>query len=160
MTRIDVSKKTIKLTIDAAGLNNLLVPADPGSGSLEPTDNRQCVELTIAGQFLRCGKEVRLIIGNDDKANIDKRLLREIVQARKWFEDLSSGRASSIAELARKSGCNAAHVSRRISLVFLAPDITELIVSGTQPLTLTTERLKQACPLPVSWDDQRALLLD
>jgi site-specific DNA recombinase len=158
--RIDVSKKTIKLKIDAAALNNLLVPTDPGSRPLGPSDDQHCVELIIAGQFLRCGKEVRLIIGNDDKANIDKRLLREIVQARKWFDDLSSGRANGIAELARRSGCNAAHVSRRISLAFLAPDVTNLIVSGTQPLSLTPERLKQACPLPVSWDDQRALLLD
>ena len=119
-----------------------------------------CVELTIAGQFLRCGKEVRLVIGNDDQAKIDKRLLREIVQARQWFADLSLGRINSIADLARKSGCNAAYVSRRISLAFLAPDVTRLIVSGMHPLSLTPERIKQACPLPVSWDDQRVLLLD
>lgn len=115
----------------------------------------------IAGQFLRCRKEVRLVIGNDTDphAKIDKRLVREIVQARQWFADLIAGRASGIADLARRSACNAAHVSRRISLAFLAPDITEMIVSGTQPLELTPERLKQACPLPVSWDEQRALLL-
>lgn len=160
VNRIDVSKKIIKLTVDAAALINLLVPAESGSDPLEPMERQHCVELIIAGQFLRCGKEVRLVIGNDDKAKIDKRLLREVVQSRKWFEDLSSGRISSIAELARKSGCNAAHVSRRISLAFLAPHVTNLIVSGTQPLSLTPERLKQACPLPVSWDDQRALLLD
>ena len=159
MTRIDVSKKTIKLTIDAAALINFLVPTESSSDPLELMEGH-CVELTIAGQFLRCGKEVRLVIGNDDEAKINKRLLRDIVQARKWFEDLSSGRASGIAELARRSGCNAAHVSRRISLAFLAPDVTNLIVSGTQPLSLTPERLKQACPLPVSWDDQRALLVD
>ena len=120
-----------------------------------------CVDLVIAGQFLRCGKEVRLVIGNDsdNEIRVNKRLIREIVQARKWFEDLANGRASGIADLARHSACNAAHVSRRISLAFLTPDITEMIVSGTQPMTLTTERLRQACPLPVSWDDQLALLL-
>ena len=160
VTRIDVSKKTIKLTIDAEALITLLGLTEFGSDPLEPLHGQDRVELTIAGQFLRCGKEVRLVIGNDSKAKIDKRLLREIVQARQWFENLSSGRISNIAELARKSGCNAAHVSRRISLAFLTPDVTSLIVSGTQPLSLTPERLKQACPLPVSWDDQRALLLD
>jgi len=49
-------------------------------------------------------------------------------------------------------------VSRRISLAFLAPDIVEQIMSGTKPLEITPERLKQVCPLPVSWDEQRALL--
>ena len=97
--------------------------------------------------------------GTDPHAKIDKRLTREIVLARQWFADLIAGRASGIADLARRSACNAAHVSRRISLAFLASDITEMIVSGAQPLELTPERLKRACPLPVSWDEQRALLL-
>jgi len=160
VTRINVSKKTIKLTIDAAALINLLVPAESSADPLVPMEGSNCVVLSIAGQFLRCGKEVRLVIGNDYNGKIDKRLMREIVQARQWFADLSSGRISSIADLARKSGCNAAHVSRRISLALLAPDVTNLIVSGTQPLSLTPERLKHACPLPVSWEEQRALLLD
>ncbi len=87
------------------------------------------------------------------------RLIRDIVQARQWLADLIGGRASGIADLARRSACNAAHVSRRISLALLAPDVVEMILSGTQPVQLTPERLKQACPLPVSWDEQRALLL-
>ncbi len=156
--RIDIDKKLIKLTLKAASLKCHLIPPDTKRPA--HTTNKQYIELIIAGQFLRCGKQVRLIICDDDiKPTPDTSLIREIVQAHRWFEDLSRGHASSIAELARKSGCNAAHVSRRISLALLAPDITELILSGTQPPELTPERLKRACPLPTSWDEQRALLL-
>ena len=147
------------MSIDIAAVHHHLVPPDHDPPQLAPAE--QYFDLVIAGQFLRCGKEVRLVIGNDteSRVKIDKRLIREIVQARQWFADLVAGRASGIADLARRSACNAAHVSRRISLAFLAPDITEMIVSGAQPLELTPEHLKQACPLPVSWDEQRALLL-
>ena len=157
--RVEVGKKVIKVSIDIAAVHQHLVP--PNHDSLQFTPVEQLAEVVIAGQFLRCGKEVRLVIGGDTeaRANIDKRFIREIVQARRWFADLAAGRASGIADLARRSGCNAAHVSRRISLAFLAPDVTEMILSGTQPLELTPERLKQACPLPVSWDEQRTLLL-
>ena len=157
--RIEVGKKVIKVSIDIAALHQHLVPPDHDPLQFSPVE--QLADLVIAGQFLRCGKEVRLVIGNDTeaRANVDKRLIREIVQARHWFADLVAGHASGIADLARRSACNAAHVSRRISLAFLAPDVTEMILSGTQPLELTPERLKQACPLPVSWDEQRALLL-
>lgn len=103
------------------------------------------------------------MIGNDDGncAGVDDHLLREIIQARRWFDDLANGQAASVTELARPSGISALYISKKISLAFLAPDITETIVSGTQPISLTPEALKRACPLsfPVSWDEQRAKLL-
>jgi site-specific DNA recombinase len=86
-------------------------------------------------------------------------LIKEILRAQTWFDDLACGRAKSIAELARRSQFNVAHVSRRITLAFLAPKIVESIIAGTQPILLTIERLGKACPLPVSWDEQSALLL-
>ena len=157
--RIEVGKKAIKVLIDTIALLHHLVPNAPDPSQFETQE--QIVELSITGEFLRCGKQVHLVIGgkSENDATIDERLIREIVQARKWFGDLATGRASSIAELARRSSCDTAHVSRRMSLAFLAPDIITHIASGTQPIRLTPERLKQVCPLPVSWDDQRALLL-
>lgn len=157
--RIEVDKKSIKVSIDAEKLQRLLVETEGDLAAFAPVE--PVLDVKIAAQFLRCGKEVRLIIGNTTNAslNIDKRLVREIVQARHWFEDLKAGRAEGIADVARRSKCSAAHVSRRISLAFMAPDIVEKIMFGSQPLKLTPERLKKACPLPVSWDEQRALLL-
>ncbi len=156
--RVEVGKKVIKVSIDIVVLHHHLVPTDHDPPQLAPA--AQNFDLVIRGQFLRCGKEVRLVIGSDTeaRANIDKRLIREIVQAGRWFADIAAGRASGITDLARRSACNAADVSRRISLAFLAPDVVEMILSGIQHLELTPERLKQACPLPVSWDEQRALL--
>ena len=157
--RIEVDKKTHQ-GLDRSGRG---APDSRSTvGDTSQTDpSEKLFDLIIAGQFLRCGKQVRLVIGggSDDHSQIDKRLIRDIVQARQWFADLIGGRASGIADLARRSACNAAHVSRQISLALLAPDIVEMILAGTQPVQLTPERLKQACPLPVSWDEQRALLL-
>ena len=44
-----------------------------------------------------------------------------------------------------------------ISLAFLAPDIVETIIDGMQPMSLTPEGLKKACPLPASWEEQHAV---
>jgi hypothetical protein len=43
-------------------------------------------------------------------------------------------------------------------LAFLAPDITEAILEGTQPIELSLDRLLSAMPLPLDWDAQRAAL--
>ena len=68
-------------------------------------------------------------------------------------------RAASIAELAKRENCSAPHISLKISLTFLAPDIVQSIIDGTQPRMLTLERLKKACLLPISWEEQRVILL-
>jgi hypothetical protein len=48
-------------------------------------------------------------------------------------------------------------VSRSLRLAFLAPDLVEGILNGTQPIGLTAERLKRV-DLPLLWEDQRAVL--
>ena len=89
----------------------------------------------------------------------DPALIALLADAHRWFEDLRSGRIQTIAALAARDRQQVSHVSRTISLAFLAPDIVEMILSGRQPITLTPERLKPRQPLPLRWDEQRELLL-
>jgi hypothetical protein len=46
----------------------------------------------------------------------------------------------------------------QVQLAFLAPDILEQIITGDHSHLLKPERLRKACPLPMDWQDQRALL--
>lgn len=118
------------------------------------------LEIDITSHLLRCGKQMRLVIGETDtQSEPDPRLIGEILRAKRWFDALSSGRSPTIAALAKAEGVSASYVSLKISLAFLAPDIVEAIIDGNQPVSLTPERLKKACPLPASWAEQRALLL-
>jgi len=43
-------------------------------------------------------------------------------------------------------------------VAFLAPDIVKSIEEGIQPVTLTSESLLNALPLPPCWIEQRKLL--
>jgi hypothetical protein len=45
-----------------------------------------------------------------------------------------------------------------LPLAFLAPDITKSILTGTQPIDLTAERLKRIGKLPACWNEQRRVL--
>lgn len=82
-----------------------------------------------------------------------------VLQARRWFEDLSSNSSSSLTDIGTAVGVDRTYISRLITLAFLAPDIVERIVTGDHAATLTPERLRKACPLPPRWEEQRALLL-
>ena len=101
---------------------------------------------------------MKLIINGAGPAQVDQTLLKTIVHAHQWFNDLVSGRVRNMAEIASKEGKDKSYVSRVINLAFLAPDITESIITGRQPADLTAERLIRKIDLPLEWDKQRQLL--
>ncbi len=157
LRRITVNKKNVQIEFNPNGLRTALElgPTEPGDGEAE------LLTITIHSHLLRCGKQIKLVMGAKPSRSTepDPRLVNEIVQAGKWFSDLASGRAPTIDQLAKSSGVSAPYVSLKISLAFLSPDIVEMVLAGTQPASLTLERLKKSCPLPASWAEQRAILL-
>ena len=81
---------------------------------------------------------MRLVMDETDtQLEPDPRLIGEILRARRWFKALSSGRAPTIAALAKAEGVSTSYVSLKVSLAFLAPDIVESIIDGNQPVSLT-----------------------
>ena len=88
----------------------------------------------------------------------DPRLLRTLIEARTWIADyLDPDQDLTLSAIARRAGTNVGDVSRSLQLAFLAPDLVEAILDGTQPVALTAERLKRAGELPLLWGEQRAL---
>ena len=93
------------------------------------------------------------------EARPDPELIKLVAKAHHWFEELKSGQCRSIADLTQCHDEHVPEVSRSIGLAFLAPDIVDMIVKGHQPPSLTVERLRACRPLPLSWAEQRTLLL-
>jgi hypothetical protein len=91
-------------------------------------------------------------------ARVDPGLVKAIVRGRQWFEELASGRVRSLVEIAKAEGVTDRYVGHLVPLAFLAPDIVAAILSGTQPMDLTTETLTKRCDVPLAWSEQRALL--
>jgi hypothetical protein len=91
-------------------------------------------------------------------AQVDPALVKAIVRARQWFEQVATGQAQSFAEIARAEGIGRRYVANLIPLAFLAPDIVASILSGTQPVELTTQELTKRVDLPLDWAEQRAQL--
>lgn len=159
--RIEVAEDSVTITISRAALAEALEMTEPDH-IRSFVDDEEPVQITVAVRLRRCGKQVRLILGevSSKTRSPDGNLVQLVRDGHRWFEDLRTGRASTIAAIARRDRQQVSHVSRNISLAFLAPDLTEMILTGRQPSTLTPERLKAARPLPLDWNDQRALLID
>ena len=110
--------------------------------------------------FRRRGVETKLVLEGSGGAasNPDPALIKAVVRAHRWFDDLTSGRACTFAKIAEQEGLGHRYVRNLLPLAFLSPEIIEVILNGTQPVNLTTERLTKRVDLPLAWSDQRALL--
>ena len=87
----------------------------------------------------------------------DPALIKAIARGRAWFEELATGRARSLQELADRDGIARRYIRRLIDLAFLSPQLVEAILQGRQPVELTATRLTEL-DLPLSWTEQHSLL--
>jgi hypothetical protein len=103
---------------------------------------------------------MRLNSHSDDAspAKADPILLKEVAGAHRCFDALLFGRASSIAVSAAREGTRDRYVSSLQPLAFLAPEIVEAIVRGTQPKDLTAKKLIRRIHLPLEWQSQKQAL--
>ena len=93
---------------------------------------------------------------NGRDAQVDKPLLQAVARGRFWYDLLLTGQAKSREEIAKTQGISGQHVARLLPLAWLAPDIVEAILNGSQPKTLTVKRL--LAKLPMDWAEQRRVL--
>ncbi len=117
------------------------------------------VDLVFPIEMKRRGIEMKMVLGDrKNTGSPDPSLVRMVVQARDWWEQLLAGKVATAADIARGEGLTRSHVSRVLRLAFLAPDIVQSILEGAAPPDLTSERLLKRIDLPLDWAEQRQLL--
>jgi site-specific DNA recombinase len=151
---LDEKRITIKLRCGP-----LLGKDVPSCVSDEPSDS--AVELTAAVAFTRRGAETILVLPGlaqqNHSSRCDPALIKAIVRGRAWFEELATGRAQSLQELAKRNGISRRYIRRLVDLAFLSPELVEAILQGRQPVELTMTRLTEF-DLPLDWTEQHKLL--
>ena len=101
----------------------------------------------------RRGVETRLVV-DGASAGVgdapDRALVKALARGHAWFDDLVSGRARSIREIATREGVPDRYVSRLLEIAFLPPSLVEDILDGRQPVEMTAEKLCRA-ERPLLW---------
>jgi hypothetical protein len=89
------------------------------------------------------------------KANAQATLIEAIARARRWMDEINSGKVDGVEAIAVREGRSARSVRMTLSLAFLAPDIVRSAVGGTLAKGIGPSRLAD---LPVYWVEQRQTL--
>ena len=131
----------------------------PLRASEEPSGST--IELTAAVDFKRRGAAIKLVLPGLAQQNpasrCDPALIKAIVRGRAWFEELATGRARSLQDLANRDGITRRYIRRLVDLAFLSPQLVEAIMQGRQSVALTATRLTEL-DLPLDWSEQHRLL--
>ena len=132
---------------------NLPLPVDGTHGAAAMLPITQFFAMRIK----RRGVEMRLIIGGADAPprKPDAALLKAIARAHRWFEELISARATSLAAIASREGVTDRYVARLIRLAFLAPKIVEAIAEHGE---LADLKLTPHVDLPLDWMTQKRVV--
>ena len=120
-----------------------------------PADASATITLTSQVPLTRTGRAVRLIHSNGRAATAgtpDPALVNLLVVARRWWARLATGE-TDVTSLARSEGVNDSWVTRVVRLNFLAPQIVDAILEGTQPAALNPSGLVST-ELSLDWNLQ------
>jgi hypothetical protein len=90
------------------------------------------------------------------RPRVDNTLLRAVVQAFHWRNQLEAGQFTTVSELAASLGLNGSYVSHVLRLTLLAPDLIERVMEGRQPVKMQLQPLVRIAP--ACWADQRRML--
>ena len=83
-------------------------------------------------------------------------LIRAIVTAQAWVEEIKAGR--SVSDIMQAQNIPEGMIWKRIRLAFLSPNLLRAIVNGTSNGDLTIKMLTRH-DLPLDWSEQQALFL-
>lgn len=155
--RIDLAPAKLILRLDADNLVEQLVGTSSRS---DPDDRLQFIVIERPISLRRRGKETRIVLADNAQraAAPDENMIRMLRKAHFYLAQLTDGSGRSISEVATANEMDRSDFSRVLRLAFLAPKITDQILSFAQPPELTAQTILRLRELPHSWTEQYELL--
>jgi site-specific DNA recombinase len=89
------------------------------------------------------------------RAETRTKLVASIARGRGWLDEIVTGIATDVEQIAAREKCSVRKVNMTISLAFLAPDLVKAAIEGRLPRGLGVARL---CDSPAEWSRQYRLL--
>ena len=78
-------------------------------------------------------------------------LIRSIARGREWLDEIIACTTNDVTDIAKRENCSVRHVSRTISMAFLAPALVKAAIEGSLPRGIGIANLRDA---PAEWSRQ------
>lgn len=163
LEKVVISKAWIEIALSQNQLietlknlaNNLEPPIEIKEPSEVPITIKKDIRISITSQ---AGCKTLIIPTSSNIAPMpNQHLITVIVKSHYWNELLLSGESKTSNDIQKLEGLNGnSYIKQVLNLRFLAPEITEAILNGTQPRDLTMAKLFNLKTL--DWQEQKKIL--
>jgi site-specific DNA recombinase len=137
LARVTVNYTSLKISIKRDRLLAILteksVTQSQDNGSDNDADNVIALEMPIPG--VAGGGSGKLVFEDQNAKTPDAVVVKAIARASIWFEQLTTGKAQSMAEIAVRENITDNYVSNLIHLAWLSPDLIGRVLEGDSEAT-------------------------
>lgn len=147
--RVIIQQTHVEVRLCMPALVNEILGSDlPGIG-FPPFASVEC-----PFRHVQQGRALRLIVGNTSITTDASRqaILKTIARARQWYEQITTGKATNIAQLAAIEGVSPRFIRLQMKLVQLSPKSIERLMTRPESLPLSLHDLLSA--IPMDWREQ------
>jgi site-specific DNA recombinase len=147
--RVVVQSTHVEVRLRVPALVNEILGGDQPGRGLPPFASIEC-----PFRHVQQGRTLRLIIGNTSITTDASRkaILKAVARARQWYEQITTGKATNIAQLAGIHGVSPRFIRMQMKLVQLSPQAIESLMTRPESLPLSLDDLLAS--VPMDWREQ------
>jgi DNA invertase Pin-like site-specific DNA recombinase len=154
-TRVEIRIRVNQFIQQLLGNNTPMADSRAGNAAGTPQAHVPLIaSIECPFRHISQGRALRLIVGNTNITTEASRqaILKAIARARQWYEQITTGKATNIAQLAATDGVSPRFIRMQMKLVQLSPQSIEKLMTRPESLPLSLNDLLAAIPL--EWREQ------
>ena len=154
-TRVEIRIRVTKFIQQLLGNNTPMANSQAGNTTGIPQANLQLVaSIECPFRHISQGRALRLIVGNTNITTEASRqaILKAIARAHHCYEQITTGKATNIAQLAAVDGVSPRFIRMQMKLVQLSPQSIEKLMTRPESLPLSLNDL--LATIPLDWREQ------
>ena len=133
---------------------------DTRPGDAPPTNAGSVLTLVVSFQVYRRGSQIQLSTPDSD-LTADRQpatsLVKAVARAHCWYEQIVTGKISTVRELAQKCNLPRRYVRRILNCAILSPKIIEALLTGQHRRNLTLDETLASVSLDWRKQEERIL---
>jgi site-specific DNA recombinase len=148
--RVIIHSNHIEFRLRVPALVNEILRGESPTPGLTKTASIEC-----SFRHVRQGRAVRLVVGDSSPTTNASRkaILKAIARARRWYEQLTTGEAESIAQLANMHSLSPRFISLHLKLIPLSPEWIEKMMANPNAMPLSLDDLLLS--IPMNWSEYK-----